>query len=288
MRVTGMVQQTNVCSGIKLPVEFSPVLLGKPTEQQKTETTPNVEDWSRDVESTAKALEGKIKSGDNIVVHAGDELIEQIDEKKLQRRDNGEYGNGFYVSKTEINQPYYGKIKSYFDLSNAKVLNEKTFDVNDWKKHETNKSGYDYNDVIKNPEKYDYNDLLKVNTFEDAVRYDKNGMNEYARKNGFDIFEATKDEIVVLNPKSVKSINEKSISEAYHKAKQDGSNPELVKAVEELLGKPTEQPKETIPNVSDLVHWEFAILSFDGVLSHTVLNPKYEILNSKQIRNSKK
>ena len=41
----------------------------------------------------------------------------------------------------------------------------------------------------------------------------------------------------------------KSISEAYHKAKADGSNPELVKAVEELLGKPTEQPKETIPNV---------------------------------------
>ena len=29
----------------------------------------------------------------------------------------------------------------------------------------------------------------------------------------------------------------------------EGSNPELVKAVEELLGKPTEQPKETIPNV---------------------------------------
>ena len=39
--------------------------------------------------------------------------------------------------------------------------------------------------------------------------------------------------------------NEKidEISEAYHKAKADGSNPELVKAVEKLLGK----PKETTP-----------------------------------------
>ena len=37
-------------------------LLGNPTEQQKTETTPNVEDWSRDVESTAKALEGKTEN----------------------------------------------------------------------------------------------------------------------------------------------------------------------------------------------------------------------------------
>ena len=35
----------------------------------------------------------------------------------------------------------------------------------------------------------------------------------------------------------------KTISEAYHKAKADGSNPELVKAVEDLLSK----PKETTP-----------------------------------------
>ena len=35
----------------------------------------------------------------------------------------------------------------------------------------------------------------------------------------------------------------KAISESYHKAKADGSNPELVKAVEDLLGK----PKETTP-----------------------------------------
>ena len=41
--------------------------------------------------------------------------------------------------------------------------------------------------------------------------------------------------------------NTKNISEAYHKAKADGSNPELVKAVEELIGK----PKETTPNVED-------------------------------------
>ena len=39
----------------------------------------------------------------------------------------------------------------------------------------------------------------------------------------------------------------KAISEAYHKAKADGSNPELVKAVEDLLGK----PKAETPNVED-------------------------------------
>ena len=39
----------------------------------------------------------------------------------------------------------------------------------------------------------------------------------------------------------------KILSEAYHKAKLDGSNPELVKAVEDLLGK----PKAVTPNVED-------------------------------------
>ena len=48
-----------------------------------------------------------------------------------------------------------------------------------------------------------------------------------------------------------KAFGNKIISEAYHKAKADGSNPELVKAVEELLGNPTEsktkQPKSEPP-----------------------------------------
>lgn len=40
--------------------------------------------------------------------------------------------------------------------------------------------------------------------------------------------------------------NKKEISEAYHKAKADGSNPELVKAVEDLLAKPTEKKAEIL------------------------------------------
>ena len=61
---------------------------------------------------------------------------------------------------------------------------------------------------------------------------------------------------VVFDPNSIEIIkkekpllsgNPQKISEAYHKAKADGSNPELVKAVEELLGKPTEiKAEETI------------------------------------------
>ena len=38
-----------------------------------------------------------------------------------------------------------------------------------------------------------------------------------------------------------------NVAKNYHKAKKDGTNPELVKAVEDLLGK----PKAVTPNVED-------------------------------------
>ena len=42
-------------------------------------------------------------------------------------------------------------------------------------------------------------------------------------------------------------------AEAYHKAKADGSNPELVKAVEKLLGKPTAEAKTTTKPVAERI-----------------------------------
>jgi hypothetical protein len=47
----------------------------------------------------------------------------------------------------------------------------------------------------------------------------------------------------VTDDKLFKQSNYKTVSEAYHKAKKDGSNPELVKAVESAIGKPTETPQ---------------------------------------------
>ena len=48
-------------------------------------------------------------------------------------------------------------------------------------------------------------------------------------------FEDKRVGIAVLNTAKLVNLTSKGISEAYHKAKADGSNPELVKAVEELL-----------------------------------------------------
>ena len=52
----------------------------------------------------------------------------------------------------------------------------------------------------------------------------------------------------------------KQVSEAYHKAKADGSNPELVASVEDLLGK----PKAVTPNVED---WSIDVESTAKALS---------------------
>ena len=51
--------------------------------------------------------------------------------------------------------------------------------------------------------------------------------------------------IAVLNTDKIVNSTPKGIAEAYHKAKADGSNPELVKAVEEALSKPN--TNETTP-----------------------------------------
>ena len=50
----------------------------------------------------------------------------------------------------------------------------------------------------------------------------------------------------------------KEISEAYHKAKEDGSNPELVSAVEELLGKPTQAPEVAEGQPAEVISPEVA------------------------------
>ena len=59
----------------------------------------------------------------------------------------------------------------------------------------------------------------------------------------------------------------KSISEAYHKAKADGTNPELVQAVEELLGK--EQPSPSVQAQPQATDVEATAKALEGVYINT-------------------
>lgn len=56
-------------------------------------------------------------------------------------------------------------------------------------------------------------------------------------------YQGEKYSYMAINPNQIVIIDKNKISEAYHKAKADGSNPELVKAVEDLIGKPKEEAK---------------------------------------------
>jgi len=85
-----------------------------------------------------------------------------------------------------------------------------------------------------------------------AVKGLNESLNNLLLKSGFDGISFTEgNEILIIPQEKLNDLiipsQEKAIAEAYHKAKQDGSNPELVQAVEELLGKKEKTtPTETV------------------------------------------
>jgi DNA-cytosine methyltransferase len=74
----------------------------------------------------------------------------------------------------------------------------------------------------------------------DALR--KKGITGHVDSFGEVVVYSEKD-IVKTRQARIYESDAELISDQYHKAKADGSNPELVKAVDELLGKPAETPK---------------------------------------------
>jgi hypothetical protein len=77
-------------------------------------------------------------------------------------------------------------------------------------------------------------DLLSI--VQDFAEISDPSINGFDKQIGIGWNKADKNQIKSLQDAYVNSVStEKAISEAYHKAKADGSNPELVKAVEDLL-----------------------------------------------------
>ena len=85
------------------------------------------------------------------------------------------------------------------------------------------------------------------------------------------VFFLMKTQVMVLDPQKIRN----ATSEAYHKAKADGSNPELVKAVEELLGK----PKAVTPNVED---WSKDVDSTTKALEELMKGRKNDLKNKQK------
>ena len=178
-------------------------LLGKPKA-----VTPNVEDWSKDVESTAKALEGV----DETQLISGEDVWNNATKAGSENND--------FIENTE---EYEGQIKGRQYLKvpiSIDLLRANDKDLNEY-----------LNDIDTSVKKRKIETPIIVGDAErGAFETTKDGVIDGFHRAEQAIINGEKN-IIAFVP-----INSKIISEAYHKAKADGSNPELVKAVEELLG----------------------------------------------------
>jgi len=203
----------------------APAIEVTPTAE-KTVTAPKVSEALKDVESTSKALEGvDIKKAGVIDYNAKRLSLEEREkEDKPIIKDNSPLGT---LAKNDMGDAYELQLVDLKSLTPSETgqkldLVEKYIN---WKKQ-----GNDFPPITA---------IRKS----DGTLIIVDGHNRYraAKLNGDKNIRVW----VSLNEGNAPKSIDKAISEAYHKAKADGSNPELVAAVEQLLGKPTAEAKTT-------------------------------------------
>lgn len=248
------------------------------SDGKKQQAISSGEDWSKDVESTAKALEGKgvnekILTGTEVsdnngkplkVYHGTNVDFENFKKTKSNRHiltslHEVETEAFFFHPKKEFAQGFGDKIKEAF-LNIKKLANNHQQDLIDAIKEtwvnegsvETANNGNIYFDDYPN------DSWIEKMADKDGIDWmlleNKDFINNL-KKRGIDGTGVWEDDnsisYAVFDSKNIiQDKSPKQLSEAYHKAKADGSNPELVKAVEEIL---TQKPNEqsTTPKVSE-------------------------------------
>ena len=206
-----------------------------------------------DVESTAKALEGvanknpdatnSLAEKTGVFFHGSDRSIKEFDPNMMSM----DYGH--YLSINPSVSEGYGDVLHVINIKGG---------LKDYLNMEAKASKSDL-------KKLGLAEGLNV-TGEEALIKSRNesgsklSLEKYAESKGFkgEHYPSQK-QITAFDSKALevkksgefKKIVSESIAEAYHKAKQDGSNPELVKAVESLLSK--EQAKAETKTLKDAV-----------------------------------
>ena len=247
------------------------MLGGKKGQPKAEEAIPAL----KDVESTAKALEGVdtkyLKTGrkpigdGKFVRYNPDDvlpLLKDFNPTSIEAVED-------YVNKTV---PSDASVEAYKLVPIDAILPSEKIEKKDRDKIEKIKKGIekgddippivlDFSPVIKNGEEYRFGIMDGHHRF---IAYKELGVNGIPSA----IITSREHYTFETNDVNISSLFNKNqeISEAYHKAKADGSNPELVKAVEELLGK----PKAVTPNVED---WskdvESTAKALDGEITYT-------------------
>lgn len=234
--------------------------LEQPTEQGVEEATPNVEDWSKDVESTAKALEWLSKKKKTAATETGtkvvgDKIVEETDVNSETLGISQKISQGFTKAGEQSKIDKSPKVLGEWLINNAQtgdriIVDEDTYWVVERKTDKRGNTEIELQQYFRNESDVFENNPSAVKLFNS--KHIGTETAKLATRDASDLFESSyrnsNGDVVVQQSKYIPvSKNSKSISEAYHKAKADGSNPELVKAVEDLLGKPKVKEKVTQP-----------------------------------------
>lgn len=191
------------------------------------------------VEETAKALDGldveplfeKTKS----TKYFRGQPVEELPKKDIFISPNEIIGK-MYTKGTGVLKKLSLKTSNLFDIDTVvtKDLNDRLIDA--WRKLPSTKALTIPKEVV--------NGTYIGSTYAQELKEDEQfrraleGMGYDGLLNNFTRLKLTsqKQEIIVFDQSNLSEINANLISELYHKAKADGSNPEIVKAVEDLIG----------------------------------------------------
>ena len=198
--------------------------------QEEVIATPliSVENTTKALQNIAKATPEKVEKilGEDIVYHGTKKDFDEFDENKIGGTDDGWYGKGFYFHSDRDRGGYGDIVKAAkIDLKNPIVL-----PVED--------SGQYLYDIVGQEAKLD--ESFRDEGSQNIIReIGSDNFTKIAKKLGYDgvivNYAQGTQEVVAFDKNSIKQSNPKTISEAYHKAKADGSNPELVQSVEKLV-----------------------------------------------------
>lgn len=193
------------------------------------------------IEETAKALEGvdleslfeKTKS----TKYFRGQPVEELPKKDIFISPNEIVGK-MYTKGTGVLKKLSLKTSNLFDIDTIVTndFNDKLIDA--WRKSSRDKTLVIPKDVLNgNYVGSTYSQSLKE---DEQFRRALEGMGYDGLLNNFTRLKlhSQRQEVIVFDQSNVSEINADLISELYHKAKEDGSNPELVRAVEDLIGKP--------------------------------------------------
>jgi hypothetical protein len=202
-------------------------LLGK--QLSTTETADRIiEAKNAEIDATAKALEGVGKKETKKLYSIGkkiyDRIFSDLDKKESEIKDFLNIDEKQRDKQHQLEKGKLDKLQRQYD-----------------RKQLTTES--DINALEKQREKVELiENLLKSQ--KGAIADIDNQLAQYALEKYPDIF-TKKETYPFYTAKGFDNVKNNIISEDYHKAKADGSNPELVAAVEELLGQkdsPSVQP----------------------------------------------